>query len=107
MLAHAALSKYGMSWAVPKVEGIFKHPTFGTGFLMEQVHGGEIFANYLQKYFNWVAAVESNDRLIIEVMAQLCIYLCILEDALQMNHRDLKSSNVLMIQKAEKPFILG
>lgn len=106
-LAHAALSAHGITWAVPEVESIFNHPDHGIGFLMSHPNNADIFANYLQKHFCWTKSCVQNDKIIIEVIAQLSIYLCILEDTLKMNHRDLKSTNVVLIQKSATPFNLG
>ncbi len=106
-LAHGALRAHGLTWAVPEVEAIFQHPTSGCGFFMSYLENTEIFANYLKKSINWSQQSEENDKVLIEVISQLAIYLCILEDTLKMNHRDLKSSNVVLIQKSHKPFQLG
>ena len=107
VLAHAALKAHGMAWAVPEIENIFEHPEHGIGFLMNHSTDADIFANYLQKNFNWQMACDENDKMIIEILSQIAIYLCILEDTLQFNHRDMKSTNVVLIEKAIKPFSLG
>jgi serine/threonine protein kinase len=107
LLAYHALEKHGLKWAIPKIEKIFIHPEHGCGFLMSHPKDADIFANYLQKSFNWKKSCEENDKILIEVIAQISIFLCILEDTLQMNHRDLKTTNVVLIQKADDPFTLG
>lgn len=107
MLAHGALSLHGLTWAVPEVKMIFEHPLHGVGFFMSHPKDADIFANYIQKHINWTRACEENDRILVEILAQIAIYLCILEDTLQMNHRDLKSTNVVLIEKARTPFTLG
>jgi len=103
--AFAALSFHGITWAIPEVKSIFRHPTKGTGFLMTHTKDTEIFANFLQRKMNWRHASENNDRILIEIICQLAVYLHILENTLQMNHRDLKCTNVVLIQETD-PFTL-
>jgi hypothetical protein len=104
-VAFAALSSHGIVWAVPEVKTIFSHPTRGTGFLMTHAKDTEIFANYLQRKMNWNYISESNDKILIEIICQLAVYLHILETTLYMNHRDLKCTNVVLIQETD-PFTL-
>lgn len=106
-IAHSALKSYGLLWAVPEVESIFNHPEDGCGFLMTHPENTEVFANYLQRAINWSKVCEENDKIFIEVIAQLAMFLCILEDTLKMNHRDIKSTNVVLIQKSMTPLQLG
>jgi len=106
-LAYDALKIHGLTWAIPELEKIFIHPEHGCGFIMSHPEDADIFANYLQKSFNWSRACEENDKILVEIIAQIAIFLCILEDNLQMNHRDLKITNVVLIKKEAQPFTLG
>lgn len=107
MIAYGALKKHGLTWAVPEIEKIFIHPEHQCGFIMSHPEDAHIFANYLQRNFNWTRACEENDKILVEVIAQIAIFLCILEDNIQMNHRDLKITNVVLVKKEDKPFSLG
>ena len=106
-LAYDALKIHGLTWAIPELKKIFIHPVHGCGFIMSHPEDADIFANYLQKSFNWSRACEENDKILVEIISQIAIFLCILEDNLQMNHRDLKITNVVLIKKEAEPFTLG
>jgi serine/threonine protein kinase len=107
MMAYCALKKYGLTWACPEIEKIFIHPEHGCGFIMNHLEDADIFANYLQKHFNWSRSCEENDKILVEVISQIAIFLNILEDDLQMNHRDLKITNVVLVKKESKPLSIG
>lgn len=100
--AHELLAQYGFPWATPSVKTIFNHPVHGVGFIMDHIAHAEIFANFIEKHFIWNEPSSQNDKILLEVIAQICIYLCILEKELQMNHRDLKSTNVILVENCGK-----
>jgi serine/threonine protein kinase len=100
--AHEILSRHGFPWAVPKVKTVFNHPIHGVGFIMDHIPHAEVFANFIETQFLWGQPNSHNDRLLIEVVAQVCVYLSILEKELKLNHRDLKSTNVILVQRLGK-----
>ncbi len=97
-IAWKTLTNAGFPTAIPVVHEIFDHPVYGIGFFMEHYQTAEIFYNFLQKKVKWLHPCEENDHIFVEVFIQLAMYLWILEQKLQMNHRDLKSSNIIMIR---------
>lgn len=103
-IAHHALVKHGFPWAVPAVEDVFYCKNYGTGFLMNHIKDANIFANYLQTHFNWSVQCKENDTLLIEIIVQLASYLIVLDKKLSMNHRDLKSTNVILVETENVPF---
>lgn len=97
--AHYILREYGMPWAVPQVYDIIEHPHYGVCFTMDNIEPVLIFGDYLINNVKWKQQSRFNDILIFEVIAQLAIYMLILEAQLGLNHRDLKPNNVLMVKQ--------
>lgn len=105
MLAHSVLLNAGFPKAVPKVLDICTHPTKGTVLVLERIHGSKMLAEYLSSNIQWGCPSDTNDRLLMSILAQVASYVAILEMELGMNHRDLKGTNVLMIVPSEKPVV--
>lgn len=96
-MAHTTLRLYGFPTAVPRVLNIVKHPNYGIVFTVERIAQAQLFADYLKNGIQWGEPSETNDKLVLSVIAQVATYVAILEVNLGLNHRDLKSTNVLMI----------
>lgn len=99
--AHSVLSQYGFPNAIPRVIDIVHHPTYGIVLGVERVPKSQLFADYLKHELHWSIPSVQNDRLILGVIAQVASYMAILESTIGFNHRDLKSTNVLMIAPTE------
>lgn len=59
---------------------------------------GETLHTYLKHTFvesSTQDILEANDKLLLDILIQLCVYLDILQSKLRFNHRDLKVNNVL------------
>lgn len=96
-IAHTILCLNGFPTAVPRVLDIVKHPDFGIVFSVKRTPGSILFADYLNTNFDWAKPSVSNDRLVLEVIGQIATYLAVLESSIGLNHRDLKSTNVLIV----------
>jgi serine/threonine protein kinase len=99
--AHSVLKQYGFPKAVPRVMDIVQHPIYGVIMGVERVPKSQLFADYLKNELHWSIPSVQNDRLILGVIAQVATYMAVLELAVGFNHRDLKSTNVLMIAPTE------
>jgi serine/threonine protein kinase len=95
--AYSVLRAYGFSCAIPRVIDITKEESNGVVFSVEYNPQAQLFADYLSKSIDWGRPSKENDKKILSVFAQVATYLAILEETLGLNHRDLKSTNVLMI----------
>ena len=95
--AYSVLRSYGFSCAIPRVIDIVKEESNGVLFSVEYNPQAQLFADYLSKSIDWGRPSKENDKKILSVFAQVATYLAILEETLGLNHRDLKSTNVLMI----------
>jgi serine/threonine protein kinase len=95
--AYSVLRTYGFPNAVPRVMDIAKEEKNGVVFSVEYNPQAQLFADYLSKSIDWGRPSKENDKKILSVFAQVATYLAILEESLGLNHRDLKSTNVLMI----------
>jgi serine/threonine protein kinase len=96
-IAHTTLKLYGFPMAVPRVFDIVKHPDDGYVLSIQRCPEAQLFADYLRTNLNWDSASILNDILIFSGIAQVATYLAILESTLGFNHRDIKSTNVLMV----------
>jgi serine/threonine protein kinase len=96
-IACSVLARRGFAHAVPRVLDIVNHPEYGITLSLERVQGSVLFAKYLEKKLKWGYQSYTNDCLILEVFAQVATYTAILEHDIGINHRDLKSDNVLMV----------
>jgi serine/threonine protein kinase len=96
-IAATLLEYRGFPGAVPRILDIFRHPTAGILLSIEQLPGVIVFSDYLKDTLKWGIPSASNDQIIFSVIGQLAIYLNILEEDIGMNHRDLKSTNVLLV----------
>jgi serine/threonine protein kinase len=96
-VAATILDNRGFVGAVPHILDICRHPTAGILLSIEQLPGVVMFSDYLKDTIQWGIPCASNDHVIFSVIAQLAVYLSILEETIGMNHRDLKSTNVLLV----------
>jgi len=64
-----------------------------------------MLAEYLSSHIQWGYPSDTNDRLLMSILAQVASYVAILEKELGMNHRDLKGTNVLMIIPSAEPIV--
>jgi hypothetical protein len=101
--AYYVLKAYGLPWAVPQVYDIVSHPHYGVCFTMDAVVPALMFGTHLMRQIQWTRACRANDVLVFEIVAQIAIYILLLENVLGLNHRDLKLNNVLMVK--EEPLI--
>ena len=97
------LAAHGLDWAVPQVYDIVEHPRHGVCFTMDNVEPVLTFGDYLIGHMRWKEKCRANDVMVFEIIAQLAIYILILEAQLGLNHRDLKLNNVLMVK--EEPLL--
>lgn len=104
-LAYSVLLNAGFPKAVPKVIDICLHPTKGTVLILERIHGSKMLAEYLSSHIQWGCPSDTNDRLLMSILAQVASYVAVLEKELGMNHRDLKGTNVLMIMPSAEPIL--
>jgi serine/threonine protein kinase len=103
-LVYNTLDKAGFPTAVPAMYEIFafsssKKPTKPTqiskiAMNMEYIAGKTLF-NYMQTNMTQKTR-NTNDKILIDILIQLCVYLDILQDKLRFNHRDLKVNNILL-----------
>jgi serine/threonine protein kinase len=93
------LEAYGLKWAIPRVYDIIEHPSYGVIFTMEEIVDGVLFGNYLSDNIDTHIASKANDIIILETIAQLALYILLLEKTLGLWHRDLKANNILMVRK--------
>jgi serine/threonine protein kinase len=100
-IGHSVLSYYGFPRAVPRVLDLVRHPEYGIVFTVEKVHGGRLLSDYLKDHIQWGKSCQTNDKLVLTVIAQVASYMAILESTIGFNHRDLKGTNVLMIAPCE------
>jgi serine/threonine protein kinase len=96
-IAQVTLEHYGFPNAVPKIFDIVNHPELGPVFSVERIQNAALFADYLKYTIKWEQPCELNDISVFSVLAQVATYAAILEKAIGINHRDLKSDNVLMV----------
>jgi serine/threonine protein kinase len=90
-LAHKALEAEGMSFAVPKVYDVFWKDK-EVWFSMERIYGMSLA--------EWFFHSKSPDSDTYCLLAQLCLILSILELYLNLDHRDLKHSNLVLKPEA-------
>jgi serine/threonine protein kinase len=99
--AHIVLKGYGFVYGVPRVLHIVSTPETGVNLVLQRVPNSKLFAEYLKNNFRWNQPCAENDSIILQVIVQVATYMAILESELGMNHRDLKSTNVLMVAPVE------
>ncbi len=100
ILAHCVLDVYQFSWVVPKINDVFCNKEFGNMFTMIPQKDSAIYQTYLETYYQSSPCIE-NDIMIFEIVCQLALYNYILEEETGLNHRDLRSPNILMIYPNE------
>lgn len=89
-LAYKTLEHEGMGWAIPKVYDVFLKGE-ELWFSMERIYGISIQ--------EWFFSTHSPDRDFLYIVAQMSLILGTLEAHLNLDHRDLKSSNLLFLQE--------
>lgn len=80
------LKKYGLDSTVPEIYGIFKNTKKQVCFAMEFIHG--CFPHEL------LLEVKEPDRYFLQILAQVCVLLHVLEQEIRLDHRDLKANNL-------------
>jgi hypothetical protein len=96
ILAYCVLDVYKFSWVVPKINDVFTSKEFGNMFTMIPKKDTTIYKIYLETNYKPSPCME-NDIMIFEVVGQLALYNYILEQEIGLNHRDLRTPNILMI----------
>ena len=96
ILAQCAFEKYNLSWAIPSVIDIMAEKD-QIMFSMEPKKGSYIYETFLRNNMKNGVPCYENDTLLFSVISQLGTYVEILTHELQMTHRDMKCSNVLMV----------
>jgi serine/threonine protein kinase len=86
-LAQKTLEVEGIPWAIPVVYDVFWKGK-EIWFSMEQIHGITVQ--------DWFVHTQTPDRDTFFLLAQLCLILATLESHLNLDHRDLKTSNLLL-----------
>jgi len=89
-LAFKTVEAEGISWAVPKVYDVFLRKK-EICFSMEQIHG--------QTISDWFSKTLTPDTDTFFLLVQICQILTILETYLNLDHRDLKSNNLLLVKE--------
>lgn len=86
-LAHKTLQTEGIGWAIPDVYDVFWKKK-EVWFSMQRIYGYGVE--------DWFRIAKSPDQDIFYLLAQISLILSILETRLNLDHRDLKSSNLLI-----------
>lgn len=89
-LAYKTLEREGMARAIPKVYDVFWKGN-EIWFSMERIFGWSLP--------EWFQRTQTPDTDMLFVLAQLCLILATLETHLNLDHRDLKTSNLLLKQE--------
>ena len=89
-LAHKTLENEGLPWAIPSVYDVFWKGD-EIWFSMELIHGVTVQ--------DWFTHTLHADKDTFFLIAQLCLILATLENHLNLDHRDLKISNLLILPK--------
>lgn len=96
-VARAILRAYGFSYAVPRVLDIVRHPIHGVCLTFEKTPNARMLKDYFHTHIRWGVQTVENDRVFVSLLAQLAVYMYILEHEIGFNHRDLTGQNILMI----------
>lgn len=96
ILAQCAFEKYNLSWAIPTITDIMID-NGSDMFSMIPKKDCFIYETFLKNHIKSGIPCYENDVLLFSVIAQLGMYVEILTQELQMTHRDMKCSNVLMV----------
>ncbi len=92
--AHEVLKEYGLEGAVAAIRGIYRDSLGGNGvFLMEPFVNITLLSDALER-----GMCDQDD--IVSIISQIALLLYILGVRLDMNHRDLKTNNVLLVPAA-------
>ena len=86
-LAYKTLDNLGLPWAIPKVYDIFWKDK-EICFSMERIYGVSVS--------DWFSLTKTPDLDTFHLLAQISLILASLETHLNLDHRDLKSSNLLI-----------
>lgn len=87
LLASRTLDARGIYSAVPKVLDIYRYVS-ETRFTMEFIEGRSALEE--------VYEADDPDTALLQILAQTCLLLAILEDIIHLDHRDLKMTNLLI-----------
>lgn len=98
ILAQCAFEKYNLSWAIPSVIDIVTDNQT-TLFTMVPKKDAVIYDTFLKNNIRRGVPCVENDGMILSIIVQLCVYVEIFTRELQMTHRDMKCTNVLMVSK--------
>jgi len=91
---HKDLEAYGLQGCVPKVHDIFFHrPTASIWFSMD-VYDPILFSTWCSVH------ITSQPALFPYILLQLALILEVFEDGLQLDHRDLKVNNMLIVMES-------
>lgn len=96
ILAQCAFEKYNLSWAIPSVHDIMMEGD-QMMFTIEPRMKCYVYETFLKNHIKNGVPCYENDALLFCVISQLATYVEILTNELQMTHRDMKCSNVLMV----------
>lgn len=86
-LAYKTLEGLGIPWAIPKVYDVFWKDK-EICFSMERIDGMSIS--------DWFTITKTPDQDTLHLLAQVCLILASLETYLNLDHRDLKTTNLLI-----------
>jgi len=88
-IAHKHLQSFGCDWAIPKVYDVFLNKK-GVCFTMDYIQG--------QLVSDWIQSMKGPQiaKLFYLFLAQVSLLLWLLEEHLNLDHRDLKANNLLI-----------
>jgi serine/threonine protein kinase len=90
-LASKTLESLHMGWAIPKVYDVFQKGPHEIWFSMERIYGMSVE--------EWFFHTQTPEKDFFLLLAQVCLILGALETHLNLDHRDLKSNNLLLLKE--------
>ena len=108
ILAYTALKEAGYPTVVPELFDVVAIPR-DTNIYPDELNASGISAVWIQmeyirgenlhtffkSHVQPTITPETNDRIIVDILIQLCVYMDVLQTSLYFNHRDLKLNNIL------------
>lgn len=96
--AYYVLKKYGLKHSVARVRDIYRDPRVGNAavFTMVPFFDIELLSDALEN-------TDFSEQDIVSIIAQIALIIRILDEELDMNHRDLKTTNVLISTVTAEP----